>query len=731
MKKTGANKRHIMGRYAIITGTSLVVAALIIYQLFSIAVINGSEWKKAAARELSKTSIAKPLRGSILSDKGNILACTVNTFHIKLDMQSSDWSNSKKIGIKSKTIDSLADSLDRYYPLAAGLEKLQADEREKKSWRTKLRNELAKDVSDRNASIYVKKCASEEDYQRILSFPGIRNFYKPNGKLRGSKHPIGTERAVERVYPYGDMAKFSIGRVSEMRMPQPDKKDTLDEIHGYSGLEKDFDKLLYGVPGKKQRMSGAGGTKDVVVKKPQHGYNVYSTINIDMQDMLDEELRSVCVEANAIWATAIIMETSTGAIKALSNIELLDDNTYGEARNRAGLRFEPGSVIKPISLMVAFEDGLVKSVNDAVDCSPFQGTVDNHAPAVKNMKQVIGMSSNTGIARVLFRGYKDHPENYHDRLEKIGFFESFHSGLGTEHTPYFPRLTATDRNGSPVTMTARHLSLARQTYGYNSEIPPIYTLAYYNAIANGGMLVYPHLISKIEDEDGRDSVLQVKTLRVCSKETADKVAECLRYTVTGNGSDHTTAMALKDDRVALAGKTGTAYPVFDKKIDGRTGYDLSRRRYAFAGFFPYESPKYSMMVLILAPAGTSAARTSGKVMLNIALRLYSRGLLDNTSSYTDMNSSSTPVFTALPGFDASYICNMLGISSYKRFGTAAPAAGGQMPDLHGYDPETAIATLERMGVNARILGVGHVATQDIPPGTQLTPGKTVYLTLKI
>ena len=89
------------------------------------------------------------------------------------------------------------------------------------------------------------------------------------------------------------------------------------------------------------------------------------------------------------------------------------------------------------------------------------------------------------------------------------------------------------------------------------------------------------------------------------------------------------------------------------------------------------------------------------------------------------------MFTALPGFDASYICNMLGISSYKRFGTAAPAAGGQMPDLHGYDPETAIATLERMGVNARILGVGHVATQDIPPGTQLTPGMTVYLTLKI
>lgn len=731
MKKNGANKRHIMQRYTLIIGTSILVAVLIIGYLVKIAVLEGNEWKEAATKVLSKTSIANPHRGSILSDNGNILACTVSTFNIKLDMQCSDWSDPTRIGIKSKTIDSLADSLDRYYPMVAGLEKLQADEREKKSWRTLLRSQLALDAKKRKGAIYVKKNADEEDLERIKSFPGIRNFYKPNGKLRGSKLSVGTDRGVERVYPYGDMAKFSIGRVSETRVPQPGKKDTLAEIHGYSGLEKDFDRLLYGVPGKKQQMSGAGGTMNIVVEKPQNGYDVYSTINIDMQDMLDEELRSVCVEANAIWATAIIMETHTGAIKALSNIEKLDDNTYGEARNRAGLRFEPGSVIKPISLMVAFEDGLVKSVNDAVDCSPFQGTVDNHAPAVKSMRQVIGMSSNTGIARVLFRGYKDHPETYRERLEKIGMFESFHSGLSIENTPYFPRLTATDGNGNPVTMTARHLSLARQTYGYNSEIPPIYTLAYYNAIANGGMLVYPHLISKIVDEDGRDSVLQVGTRRVCSKETADKVAECLRYTVTGNGTDHTTAMALKDDRVALAGKTGTAYPTFDRKKDGRIGYDLSRRRYAFAGFFPYENPKYSMMVLILAPAGNSAARTSGKVMLNIALRLYSRGLLDNTSTYTDQHSPSTPVFTAPLGFDTSCICNMLGIKSCKKFGTAAPAAGGQMPDLHGYDPETAIATLERMGVNVRILGVGHVAAQDTPPGTQLRPGMTVYLTLKI
>ena len=189
MKKTGTNKRHIMKRYAFIIGTSYIIAALIIGYLVKIAVFEGSEWKEAATKVLSKTSIANPQRGSILSDNGNILACTVTTFNIKLDMKSSDWSDPTRIGIKSKTIDSLADSLDRYYPLAAGLEKLQADEREKNSWRTLLRSQLALDKKKRKGAIYVKKNADEEDLKRIKSFPGIRNFYKPNGKLRGSNHP--------------------------------------------------------------------------------------------------------------------------------------------------------------------------------------------------------------------------------------------------------------------------------------------------------------------------------------------------------------------------------------------------------------------------------------------------------------------------------------------------------------------------------------------------------------
>ena len=83
--------------------------------------------------------------------------------------------------------------------------------------------------------------------------------------------------------------------------------------------------------------------------------------------------------------------------------------------------------MKPISMMIAFEDGLIRSVNETVDCSPFQRTSDPHAPNVKTMKQVIEMSSNTGIARVIFRGYADDPSKFHDRLTSIGFFEPMHT----------------------------------------------------------------------------------------------------------------------------------------------------------------------------------------------------------------------------------------------------------------------------------------------------------------
>ncbi len=708
-KKKNNNKSHILFRYAIITGAFMLIALAIVFKLFKTTVIEASEWNARAKKEFSRVDTIEPERGNILADNGNILACNLKVYDIKIDLRHSKIKSKKFIQAQ---IDSLADSLDRYFPRPANLSELPADSIKKYSWRTRLNNEFAKKPEKRARALLIAKKGSLEDLEFIKALPYLRDF-----KGSGYRHPVYTEERNTRIYPFGKMAIRSIGRVNE----KPN-----GEIHGFSGLECDLDSLLYGRPGFAKKVTMNSGVGNWVTQAPQRGYDIVTTIDIDLQDALEEELQTVLQECKGEWGTAILMEVETGEIKAMANLDRASDGTYIEALNRAVRGFEPGSVMKPISLMIAFEDGLVKSVNDHVDCGPFQRTTDPHAPSVKSMKQVIEMSSNTGIARVIFRGYASNPERFYDRLERTGFFEPMRSGIAAEQQPVIRRLEEM-RGDRRVTMTERHLDLARQAYGYNTLIPPLYTLSVYNAIANKGRYVRPHLVKRIMG-NGLDSVIKIDYIRehICSEETAAKVKECLKEPVWGQ---HGTARMVQDERVMIAGKTGTAFPV----PDNGGAYDKTRRRYAFAGFFPYDKPKYSCMVLILANSGTSANRTSGQVLKNMAVKMYSRGLLDNSSSYTEKKSSEPPVMYASPGRGSSKIAKTVKASTVKTIKTENPEHNisiKAMPDLRGFDAVSAVRILESQGVNVRLNGTGRVISQSVDPGTALKRGSTVTLALK-
>lgn len=705
------NKSNILFRYGLLTVGFLFFAVLIGLKLFNTTVIEASAWNDRARRDFSKIDTIKPERGDILADNGNILACNVKVYDIKIDLRHNKVLKKRPDWAK---IDSLADSLDRYYPRRPDLLSKHPDTIKKYSWHAKLKYEFDKPDSKRPRALTIVKKGSLKDFDIIKGFPYLCDF-----KGKGTRHPLYKEERNVRIYPYGRMAYRSIGRVNE---------DEKREFHGYSGLEADLDSLLYGKEGYAKKVTLTSGISNWITKPTQRGFDVQTTINIDLQDMLEEQLLEICRNAKAEWGTAILMEVSTGEIKAIANLEYLEEKgEYGEALNRAVRGFEPGSVMKPISLMIAFEDGLVKSVNDIVDCSPFQRTTDPHAPGVKTMKQVIEMSSNTGISRVIFRGYQQHPEKFYDRLKSIGFFEKMHSGIIAENIPRVRRLVDKDSKGNNITMTARHLDLARQAYGYNTTIPPLYTLAYYNAIANKGKLVRPHLMKR-KIGNGIDSTLDISYIRkqVCSEETAEKVKQCLKEPVWG---PHGTARAVQDDRVVIAGKTGTAYPV----LKGGAGYDHSRRRYAFAGFFPYDNPKYSCICLILAPSGTSANRTSGQVVKNMAIKMYSRGMLDNSSTFTDSRAESFPVVAASTKVRPGNVAARLGAKNAKSLKVEDPKHKigiKSMPDVTGYDAVSAIKILEEQGVNVRISGSGRVIAQSAPPGVALRKGGTVVLTLK-
>lgn len=706
-----SNRARILMRYGMITTFLVFIAVCIAARLVNTTVLRAEEWNRSADSILNQLKVIPPERGNILADNGNILACNLTVYDINIDLRHQKI---RELGKKLPwaSIDSLADSLDLYYPLRKDVEGVVAKD-SPDSWHTRFKTEFGKDPEKRRRALKILKKGSLEDFERIKTFPFFNSF-----KGKGTRNPLYTDAKTVRIYPFGKMAYRSIGRVNEYNK----------EFHGYSGLEKDLDSLLYGQEGYAKKVMMTSGVDHWVETPAQRGYDVMTTINIDMQDMLEEELTKVCENINAYWGTALLMEVNTGEIKAVANVELLSDGTYGEALNRAVRGFEPGSVMKPISLMIAFEDGLVKNTSDMVDCSPFQKTSDPHGSGPKSMKQVIEQSSNTGISRVLFRGFSKNPESYHERLRSIGFFDRMESGIYGEEIPQFPSLAEFPPGRGKQTMTARHLTLARQCYGYSATIPPLYTLAYYNAIANDGILVKPHLFRRLISENGDSTIdLAARSRRVCSPETAKKMQECLLMPVWG---DHGTARKVRDDRVKIAGKTGTAFPIPDT---GGT-YDKTKRRFAFAGYFPADNPKYSCMVLILAPAGSgSAASTSGEVLKNTALKLYSRGLLDNVSTYTASHSNERPVLSVSDRGNNGTVRSHLGVGASKTFADkrdpSAPA--GTVPDLTGYDLESAVRILEKLGYSVSINGAGHVVSQAPEAGSRLSRGGKISLTLRI
>lgn len=702
------NKTNILFRYGLITLAFIAFGIAIMVKLFDTTVVEAAAWNERAHKELSRIDTIAPERGNILADNGNILACNLKVYDIKLDLRHDRIRKLKATPWAS--IDSLADSLDYYYPRRKNLLSMHPDTIKKYSWHTRLKREFEKPDSLRPRALRLAQKKTLEDYERIRNFPLIKQLAK-----KGSRSPLYRETRNTRIYPFGKMAYRSIGRVNENFATR--------QIHGYSGLEACLDSLLYGKPGLAKKVALTNGITNWIATPPKRGYDIRTTIDIDLQDMLEEELHNICLEANAEWGTAILMEVKTGEIKAISNIERIEDGTYGEALNRAVLPYEPGSVMKPISLMIAFEDGVIRSVNDMVDCSPFMRTSDHAGGGMKTMKQVIETSSNTGIARVIFRKYGEHPEQFHDRLASLGFFEPIGSGIAGECTPRIRRLVDKDLKGNNITMTARHLDLARQAYGYNTELPPLFTLSVYNAIANDGKYVRPHLVKSLIDEDGRDSVLKINYIRdsICSKATARKVRECIREVVWGNRG---TARMVRDDRVCVAGKTGTAFPV-EKGV-----YNTAKRRYAFAGFFPYENPQYSCMALVMSNGGTSANRTSGQIVKNMAVKMYSRGMLNNASTYTAERNGNKPLLAATDRSNNGRLASMVGAKGVKTVKKGKPAAKGTMPDVRGFELPSAIRSLEKLGINVHVAGSGHVVAQSIAPGSAYRRGDKVTLTLR-
>ena len=390
--------------------------------------------------------------------------------------------------------------------------------------------------------------------------------------------------------------------------------------------------------------------------------------------------------------------------------------------NRAVLGYEPGSVIKPISMLIALEDGIVSNLQEQIPIGrsfPYaggRGITDSHFNSSLSVAEVIEQSSNIGMTRIITRRYDAHPGGFYHRLKQIGFLEPMHTGIAGESTPRIDSVP-TNRGG--------RISLSRQCYGYATEIPPLYTLSVYNAIANGGRYVRPRLVSRLTGED-IDSVLPVTYIRdrICSEENAKKLQHMLTNVVWG---PHGTGRRLKSDLVRIAGKTGTCY-----MIEGGS-YNTGKKRLAFCGFFPAEAPKYSCIVLTCHPKQNAlgAASTSGEVLKNVALKLYSRGMLGNSSDLSAESAvdDSPVLYASARTGHHERVRDELGVKGARRSLAKPKAVAKGVPDVVGYGLRDAIAILEKAGYNVTFHGSGYVTRQTPAAGGLAPRGQRVTLSL--
>jgi cell division protein FtsI (penicillin-binding protein 3) len=508
------------------------------------------------------------------------------------------------------------------------------------------------------------------------------------------------EQRTVREHPLGKIAERSVGY------------ERFDE-NGYVtrvGLEGAFGQYLRGVEGKRLKQKIAKGQWKPIgldnIIEPKDGYDVVSTIDINIQDIAHHALLSQLEKYKADHGCVIVMETASGEIKAISNLGRTDDGKYYERLNYAiGESHEPGSTFKLMSLVAALED---KVVDTATVIDTGKGRWRLFDRIVRDSREggygeisvakAFEVSSNTAFAKMIHNSYKDQPARYVNRLMSMGLHNELGMPIKGEGKPVirFPG----DKGWSGI-------SLAWMSHGYEVSLTPLQTLAFYNAIANDGELVKPRLIKEVREWDQTIHSFQKEVINssICSKETATQVKQLLRNVVE---KPHGTGHRLYSPNFSMAGKTGTAQKNYVARDPDKLAYIST-----FAGYFPAEDPKYSCIVVIHEPdksVGYYGADVSGPVFKSVAQKIYANNpLIDEVKSLIPQNPELEQAF--------------------EQYYSFAREKYEHVPNVKGMSGMDAISILENLGLQVEVKGNGKVRKQSISHGTDLRKVKKIVLEL--
>jgi cell division protein FtsI (penicillin-binding protein 3) len=706
-------KKDILWRVYLCFIGIVVLSVMVLGKAVVIQKLQGEHWRSMSDSMHQKIVEINADRGTIFSEDGQMLSTSLPQFDIYMDFKA-DGLRDKGGKVYNTYIDSFAIAMAGYF---------------KDKTAKEYRAEFDKAYAKGNRYYSLKKKISFEDYKALREFPLI--------SLGKNKSGIVVEQTSKRIAPFGLLANRTIGLSREY--VNSDGKVKKMNV----GLEMSYDSLLNGRSGQRLVRYASGGAVPVqgFEVEPEDGKDIYTTLDINMQDVAETALLRMLQSIHAEYGTAIVMETKTGKIKAIANLGRNgQDTTYWENDNYALRVTEPGSTIKIVSFLASLDKGNVKpgdlfevGSTGRMQVGPRPITDAHRMPKpVLSIEECIAHSSNVGMGRVALKAFGKEPTEFKEYLDKYHL---------TKKSPI--DLSAIPRP-SVAPLEASHggvMNLVTMAFGYAIQVSPMQLLTLYNAIGNNGVMMSPYLVNSIRNNGVVIKQTQPTVLeqQICKPATLEAAKRALELVITeGSGKG-----VFKDMPFMVAGKTGTAQ-VADRGI----GYANRIYQASFAGYFPANNPQYSCIVVIRTKAGSGlyyGGQLAAPVFREIATKIYSmyvdrktpkmyEGAADSTSYF--YAGSSTGIKNVLGFLDMRYVDSLqqnswatMYATNYKRILQTNVVKDNLMPNVRGMGLRDAIKLLEDMGLRVNARGSGKVAVQSIQPGAPFRKGQAIVLSL--
>lgn len=703
-------QKNIMLRYAFIVLIMALMAISIIVKASFIMFAERQYWKEVADRFVKENVIVHPTRGNIISADGKLMASSLPEYKIYMDFKAG--------GVEKDTM-----LMNHLTEICEGLHSIFPDKSAKEFRQHILKG---RKKGSRNYLLYPYRISYIE-YKEVKQLP-VFNL----SKYKGGFHELAFN---QRKKPFGSLAMRTLGDMF------PDMAQGAK-----NGLELTYDSILRGQDGITHRQKVMNKYLNIVDKPAIDGCDIITTIDVDMQDIAEKALTDQLKNLEATAGVAVVMEVKTGDVKANVNMQRGGDGNYYEMRNASVSNLmEPGSTFKTASIMVAMED---KHITPDYVVDTGNGIMNMHGSAMKDwnwhrggygkidVTRILEVSSNIGVSSIIDKFYKDNPQRFVDGLKRMSIDKPLNLGFVGEASP---------RILGPKEKYFAGTTLPWMSIGYETQIPPIYILNFYNAIANDGVMVKPKFVKAIAKNGDivQEFPTEVVNPKICSDTTLTMIRTILRKVVSQG-----LAKPAGSKQFSVSGKTGTA-----QISQGKSGYKSGGVSYlvSFCGYFPSENPQYSCIVQIQIPHGpASGGLQAGSVFSKIAERVYAKHLFYNLTHAKDSTSILIPDIKKGDIGEAAYVLRALDIKSNSKtvpfvnrpiWGVAhhsdtyAELKAGEepskklVPNVIGMGAKDAVYMLESNGLRVRVRGLGKVKSQSIQSGSVLHKGQTIVLTL--